>query len=373
MIRRLIAVTACLALAVGLASIHQKPQRFTTQPTKTDTNPVGWMSLPADEKQPDRFEPYLEKHPADFDRRTAALIWYSRRERHDERLKHHTFEMIKHHPESMHIYFANNALFFAEPEYREEVIASLERQLQRGHANADVYRNLALACKQGALPRTFKNESDRERFLRYYKLPDDIVLPSERNELLAEKALRYWRRAYDTAELESQPLYAQQLVELLIEIDQHQKASETAEEILTSVPALRKDASFLYSYGRSLKAIGQTDKARNVLAQVRQHDDEGFDNGPACLTMRAELMLGEMALERSDTETAVRHLKASLNVQRCCHNATQGVPLKLAERLLEKGKHTAVIDFCETALETFVPDQPETQSLLTRARENASK
>lgn len=363
------------ALGVGLLGaatfVVLSPSSAQQEKTASETNPLGWMALSAEDRSPEGLEPYLEKHPDDADRRTAALIWYSRRQFDPERLKHHTFEMIKHHPASMHIHFENVSLFYREPEYRDKVIKALEDQVKQGGADHRIHWILAMACEQGAVPRTFDDAESRKRFLRYFQLPDDTKLPTKLNEELADKALRYYRLAIDGAEAESKKLYSTQAVKLFATLEKPREGVEFGRAMFKSVPSLREEAGFLYAFGRSLKDIGETNEAVKTLKRVRPLDKEGFDGGAACTTMRAELLLGEAALSAGDTKLAAKHLLASVDVQRCCHNSTQGVSLGLAERLLDVGERRTVIEFCEQALNKFVPGQPETKALLDRARADA--
>ena len=73
----------------------------------------SWTLLEMEEKHPDKFEPYLEKYPADEPRRTAALVWYNRREKNVDRLKYHTVEMVRYHPDNLHIYFENTSVVYS--------------------------------------------------------------------------------------------------------------------------------------------------------------------------------------------------------------------------------------------------------------------
>ncbi len=71
-----------------------------------------------EEKRPEHFEPYLSKHPDDEARRTAAVVWYQRRDRNAEKLKHHTLQLAGYHPGNTTIYFENVSAFYIDPPYR---------------------------------------------------------------------------------------------------------------------------------------------------------------------------------------------------------------------------------------------------------------
>lgn len=366
--RRTILTTAVVLTSAVLITVTMNAAIPAANNKYPEPNPVGWMFLPDTDKQPQGFEPYLEEHPHDFDRRAAALVWYSRREFDLERLKQHTFAMIAQHPESMHVYFANITPFYVEPPYRNEVIAQLEQQLEHGHANADVYSNLAQTCEQGALPHTFTTPETRQFFLHYFNLPEDTALPTEVDQILADKALKYYRLAIETAVAEMKPLYAKQLVRLLSNLDNAETACEQARQLFKSMPEIKQDADFLYTYGRSLNMIGRPEKAKQLLEQVRQYDREGFEDGPAHITMQAEQLLGVIALDAGDVSAAEHHLLTSLDVQLCCHTSSRSISRTLAPKLLEQGKHETVIKYCETALEKFAPDNTEILALLKRAQ-----
>ncbi len=357
---------AASALAIVIVVLRSPSRQVEEQQASQIQN--GRLGLSEEDQRPELFEPFLLEHPEDRDRREAALVWYSRRAEDDDRLKHHTLAMITHHPGSMYIYFENGSLFYQEPEYREKVIAALEEQVKSGHTGHDVYWNLALACEQGAVPHPFKDEASRQRFLRYFELPDDTKLPTELDVRLADKAVKYYRLALDGAPEDYRSLYGKNLMELLVQLDRPDESVTLARNMMKTTSTLRSDASFLQTFGGALMEVGETADAEKVLKQVRAADNEGFDGGPGHPTTEAETLLGKIALDRGDTNTAAAHLLASVDVQPCCHSTTKGLSLRLAGRLLDAGEPAAVVTFCEIALGRFVPNQPETMALLAHAR-----
>ncbi len=335
---------------------------------------IAWMSLSADEKRPEKFEAYLKDNPQDSGRRTAALAWYSRHEKDITKLKHHTRRMIRYHPSNMHIFFANCSMFYLEPEYRKEVIALLENHVNKGHGERGLYENLAWVCEQGAVPPVNDDPNDRERFLRYYGLPKGTELPTDVNTELADKAVSYFRCAIAASRGDKFyiSLNSEKLIDLLINLDRLDEALATCKNALPHLDDITKP-DFLVTYGRCLREKGRIEEAKKILGQVRGCDKEGFEEGPGHATAKAETLLGLIALKDSNVSAAKRYLLSSCDVQKCCHNITKGLSLRLARRLLEVGECQVVAEYCQTILQDFTPDQKETQDILRRALRTATQ
>ncbi len=361
--RRLILAVLVLAAAGGIAVVVRALQSR----EETSADPAyAWLSLPEEEKHPDRFEPYLETHPEDETRRTAAVAWY-KRDGHVEKLKQHTFLLAMHHPGNTHIFFSNASAFYADPAYRIEVSSHLEKHVEEGTAEASTYWMLGEMYERGAVPPEFDGEAARERFLCYFGLPENAPLPDSLDVAKAETAATYYRRAMEGTDEFWHQMAAKSLVGLLVRLDKPKEAADICKaEIDTPHEAIKPD--FLVVCGHALNKAGQHKESRRVLRNVRDADHEGFDGGPAHATTDAFTRLGLIAVELGDLKEASRMLLASTDVQKCCHNTTKGMPLELANRLFDAGEFAAVAEYCELVLKGFTPEQPETKTLLELAQ-----
>ena len=191
--RRAIIAILLFILAVGITLAVRA--RSSEQAAGSDSM-TAWMSLSDEEKRPEHFEPYLNEHPDEEARRTAAVVWYQRRDRNAEKLKHHTLQLAEHHPENTWIYFSNVTAFYIAPAYRREVCDRLERHVENGEAKASTFWMLGKMYGQAAVPPLDdKSPARRERFFRYFGLPADTPLPTEIDNALAERAAGCYRRA----------------------------------------------------------------------------------------------------------------------------------------------------------------------------------
>lgn len=362
--RRLILVVLIVAAAVGIAVAVGAFQ--SREQTKAAPG-AAWLSLPEEEKHPDRFEPYLKAHPEDETRRAAAVVWYYRRDRNVEKLKHHTLLLAKHHPGNTDIFFSNAAVFYADPAYRIEVSSILEKHIEEGTAKASTYWMLGEMYERAAVPPKFDNEGARERFLRNYGLPQNAPLPDSLDVTKAGRAATYYRRAMEETDEFWHQMAAESLVGLLVRLD---KPKEAADICTTELPTVHEvvKPDFLVTCGHALHKAEQRDEAKRVLREVRIVDHEGFEGGPGHATTKAFTRLGLIAIELGDLQEASRMLLASADVQKCCHNTTIGMPLELANRLFDAGEFAPVAEYCELVLNRFTPEQPETKKLLELAR-----
>ncbi len=361
--RRTLAVPT-VAAAVGIAvavGVFQFRERRIADPA------TAWLSLPEEEKHPDRFELYLKTHPEDETRRSAAVVWYQRRERDVEKLKHHTLLLAEHHPGNMYIFFSSTSAFYADPAYRIEVSSILEKHVEDGTAEASTYWMLGEMYERAAMPPKFYDEGARQRFLRYYGLPENPPLPDSLDVTTAETATTYYRRAMEETDEFWHQAAARSLVGLLVRLDKPKEAADICKAKLdTTHDVVRPD--FLVTCGHALHKAGQTKEARRVLRNVPDVDHEGFEGGPAHATADAFTRLGLISVELGDLKEAAGMLLASADVQKCCHNTTKGMPLELATRLYDAGEFTAVAEYCKLVLDRFAPEQPETQALLGRCQ-----
>ncbi len=331
---------------------------------------VWFGMLPEEEQKPETFEPYLAAHPDDLARREAALVWYSRRERDEEKLKAHTLEMAKRHPGNMHIYFENSRLFYLDAEYRERVVEAVEGQLEQCDDDHNVLWVLAMTCEHNAIPPKCEQAVDRERWLQYYGLPSDYQISMEIDHERAEKAIAYYRRAIAAAEGEDfyPAFYSEQLADLLMALERYEEALVACEAALPHVEEVSKPGLYL-SYATCLREADRIEDARKALQEVIAADHEGFDAGPGHYAAYAYLMLGRIALKEDyDVEAAAKHLLDAASVEPCCHTSTQGMPLHLARKLLEAGQYEPVEEFCSTILNKFIKSHKPTEELLEKAR-----
>jgi tetratricopeptide (TPR) repeat protein len=313
-------------------------------------------------------EAYLKKHPANEEKRERLLKVYSRDNKPSlDRLKYHTFEMIKYHPGNDRIAFSNIAAFYMDQQYARDVVSRLEEQVSHGHANRKVYWLIAYIAKHVALPVDFSGAGNKQDFLRYYGLPKDTAFISEPDKSLVDKSIHYYQLAIDASKGDSfyASFYTQQLGELLEKLNRFDEAIAAYEGIRPTIDDIVKP-TFLVDYGSCLRKAGRIPEAKSILKQVRPCDHEGFGQGPAHDTTRAENLLGEIALDEGNTKQACDYLLSSCNVQKCCHNTTIGLPKTLARKLLEKGQYDCVIKYCRTAISKFAGGI-EIKSILQRA------
>ncbi len=356
-------ILAFVVLMLGVGIVVAVRARSSEQAAGSDSM-TAWMSLSDEEKRPEHFEPYLSKHPDDEARRTAAVVWYQRRDRNAEKLKHHTLQLAEYHPENTMIYFSNVSAFYIAPAYRREVCNRLEHHIENGEAKASTFWMLGKMYGQAAIPPLDdKSPARRERFFRYFGLPEDTPIPTETDTALAERAASNYRRAIQQSDQFWGRMSAESLANLLITLEKPEEAVAVCEAQLSSVQK-EEDPDFLVTYGHALQLAEQTQEAVRVLRQVRKLDHEGFGRGPAHATTAALTQLGLIALESGDVIEAKKLLLASADVQRCCHKSTKGMPLKLAKKLQEAGECEAVIRYCRLVLDRFTPNQVETKKLL---------
>jgi len=124
-------------------------------------------------------EAYLKKHPDNEAKREELLKLYSRDDKLNlDRIKYHTFEMIKYHPNNNYIAWSNCAAFYMDQQYARDVISRLEDQVSHGHTNREVYWLIAYISEHIALPLDFYDAAGKNRILKAYGLPKNTVFIS---------------------------------------------------------------------------------------------------------------------------------------------------------------------------------------------------
>lgn len=325
------------------------------------------MALSDQEKQPEHFEPYLEKHAQDESRREAAVCWYEYKKQDRAKLKHHTLLLAKHHPGNSQVLFGNTSAFYEDPAYRTDVANILEEHVEAGTADACTFWMLGRMYERAAAPPRFDSDASRKRFLTYFSLSEDTPLPVTLDAAQADQAAAYYRQAMNSRQEPWERMAAESLVSLLVRLD---KADEAAEVCITEIDDTNESDApdLLVACGRALRKTGQYAGAKRFLEKAKSIDHEGFEDGAGHATTDALTQLGLVALELGDMKEASKMLLASADVQKCCHNTTRGMPLKLANRLFDAGEFAVVFEYCERVLDRFTPNQPTTKALRSRAR-----
>lgn len=251
---RNIFTTLILVLVLGCARTQEPPPE------------ASHMNVPVDERAPDFFEPFLDKNPDDGDHRAAALVWYDRRERNAERLKHHTFEMIERRPFNLHVFFENHWLLYSDPEYRADIINRLERKASEPDARHGTYWNLALTCKTGAISPHDGTPDGKRKFLKWYGLSDETEIVAEPNDVLVAKTVEYFRKAISLAGKDTfrVGLYSKQLAEFLAKLGRTNEAIAVLETSLTHSKKhrARKDSRSLVE--------NQNQELRNLIDEIKE-------------------------------------------------------------------------------------------------------
>ena len=331
-----------------------------------------WERLSPTEKSAEQVDAYLAKNPGDIVRLVGVLTQFSTGKRpKDERLEQYTLLLIERLPSASVIQHANTSRVIANPQYRDRLVARLEEQVAKGQTNHGVYDNLAFICELGTWVIEPKR---REQFLRWHRLPADTELPDKPDPLLLAKAIRYYGAAADAAK--GDPFYEGFHLEALGRLFRiNKRFAEAAKACERALPVTgdTSRSSLLVTYGKCLKGADKPDEAEKQLRKVRKADGKSYEQGPGCATMEAETLLGQIALQRGDVKSACQRLKASTDVNRCCHNTTAGFPLSLAEELLKRGEADAVIAHCKRVLKDFTPKDTETEALLKNAQEAKGK
>jgi tetratricopeptide (TPR) repeat protein len=284
------------------------------------------------------------------------------------KLRKHTFELVHRYPTSTAICFYNVIAFYRSPAYRMEVIDALEKQLARGKRGHEAYWVLAQVCEGGAKPHTFRNEVERQSFLRYYRLPANTALSDKWDVPLASKAEKYYRLAIQLAgnNQDAGPLYSFPFALMLSAEGKQQQAIQVCEKAL-SITGPTMKPRLLITYGKCLRAAKQHAKAISALSKVRTIDHKGQNKGASEDTVEAELLMGMVALDMGDRAEAGRHLMASTNVDGPQYGRFLQFELALPQRLLKLGEKAVVRQFCDVVLRKFQTDEKEIMQLRSQA------
>lgn len=357
-----IEIIACLAALILAYAMWRWALRLETPPDMIPETQAmyAWANLPETEKTIERAEEYLASHPDDLPRRIGILEKFTVRELRDAaKLREHTLALIRRMPTTNVIVYANSEAFFRNPGYRDEVVAALKAQLNRGFANTQIQLNLGDILGHAAVPPTNVDE-----FREWNDLAPDTPVPTELDDELLAQALKHYEAAGETKEW-TKSIAAERRAQLLSSASRLDEAIPVFEHAL-ELAAPENRAGLMVDYGECLAKSGQREKAIEVLSKVRENDRGGDRNGPARFTTEAETIMGHLALDAGDRRTARKHLLASADVQTSVENTTMGLPTSLAGELLSH-EPDAVAEFCRTALKEFTPEREDFEELLKDA------
>lgn len=332
----------------------------------------------ADYWKPQKFEAFLKQHPADEQNREYALKWYGygNYQKSLGNLKYHTFQMVRHHPSNRYINYVNGAAFYADPQFLSETVSRLERKVKhqrKSRISHEVYANLALICRHGAIPPPTDSAS-RLRFLRYYQMPSNSPLPKLVNLPLAYKAVHYYKDAIKSSKGNTfgAAFYSDQLATLYRQLGRNQEAIKLCEAALPHADAVSKPG-LLVTYGRCLRTANRIEEAKSALRKVKEIDHKWYrGHGPDRDTMEAETVLGLIALSENNLSAASGYLLSSVQLVKDDSvniRTRDGLPIgfRLAEKLLAAKQNKAVAEYCQIILNKFWKNNVETQQLLKKA------
>lgn len=325
---------------------------------------LTWNNPSEAEKTIAAAEAFLEKNPEDLSRRMGILLHLAYGERRDpKKLRLHTLELIKRLPSAFDIPSYNDSEFFRNPTYRDEIVEALSDQLGKGFLDAEIHGNLAWMLGRAAIP-----IADPIAFREWTELDPNTPVPEKLDDDLLERATEHYRTAI---KLSPDPFdkatHAESLATLLSDAGQLEeaiRAFQIASELNSNEEYDR--AGLLVNYGECLIKMGRFAGAREKLSIVRENDTEGFEGGPGCKTIEAEILLGHIASNTGNYQTAAEHLIHSTDVQRCCHSTTRGFPTYLAKELVEH-EPKAVSEFCDIVLNNFTPGASDIEKLRSAA------
>jgi tetratricopeptide (TPR) repeat protein len=335
----------------------------------------------ADYWKPHKFEPYLHQHPADEKNREYAVRWYGygNYQKSLDKLKHHTFQMVRHHPTNRYIVLVNGAAFRAHPQFRLETISRIKKKAQqqpKSKVRHELYFNLALLYHQAALPLP-TDPASRLRALRFLQMPLDSKLPTSVNLLSAYKAIHSYQNAIESAKGKKfeMAFYSNQLASLYQYLGRNHEALKVCEAALPHADDVSKPG-LLVTYGRCLRSAKRIDEAKSVLREVKEIDHKWYSgHGPGRDTVEAETLLGLIALSQGDISSASSHLLFSVKVVKDKNadlytiRTSEGLPVgfRLAEKLLAAKQNKVVAEYCQIVLNKFWKNNAETQQLLEKA------
>lgn len=320
-------------------------------------------------------EAELKKKPGNEAILEHLIIYYSRRDKNQEKLRHYALEMAKFHPGNSAIYFNTATTFYIFPQFRDEVIDALEKQIPTHNKEAGLFWNLAQIYQRKAVPPFPKEASDKRKqgWFHWYGVPPETKIPTEIDCDLAAKAEEYYREAIRLSEGHDFycSWYSGHLAGLLIAVGRKSEAILIYEKAIKN--AKKEYRSDLYAELAKLhKSLGNFVKAKQYYHKAIDADKVGYEH-TGHVTARAYTDLGLIALEKGNLKKAEKMLLKSTQVNRCCHIATQGMPLKLAEALIERGQYEAPKKYLNIVLEKFNPGSKSVLNLLGKIESEISK
>ncbi len=320
-------------------------------------------------------EAELKKKPGNEDILEHLIIHYSRRGKNQEKLRYYTLEMVKFHPGNSSICFDTVTAFYIFPQFRDEVIDALEKQIPTHNEEAGLFWNLAQIYQRKAVPPFPKEASDKRKqgWFHWYGVPPETKIPTEIDCNLAAKAEEYYREAIRLSEGHDfyYSWYSGHLAGLLIAVGRESKAIPIYEKAIKNTK--KKYRSDLYAELAKLhKSLGNFVKAKQCYYKAIDADKVGYEH-TGYVTARAYTSLGLIALEKGNFKKAEKMLLKSTQVNRCCHIATQGMPLELAEALIERGRYEASKKYLNIVLEKFNPGSKSVLDLLRKIESEIGK
>ena len=354
-----LAIAGCLAVLGGLITILLWPRVATRIET--------YEGLAQAERRPERFEPSLHAHPFDVRRREAAVAWYSGARTDLDRLEEHSLALARAKPDDALLDTCNVASVYRDHPYAERLIGVLESHRARGHREYRLDLTLGRLCERDAIPIQQGSSMSRAECIRRLGIPTGARLRSIPDQEEAQRAVRYFRLALDSAQggAVRTAAAADDLVRLLSRLGREADAANVCERVLSHETGPYR-AELLLKYGRSLYRTGRTAEAVLAFSQVRACDRDGAGGGPGFSTMRAENELGQIALDEGVLPEAGRHLVAACRVGASARMA-EGCPVQFAGHLLEAGCPQPVVEYCRTILRDLNPADRRVRLLLRKA------
>jgi tetratricopeptide (TPR) repeat protein len=318
-------------------------------------------------------EAELKKKPGNAALLHHLVSYYSHSGRSQAKLHTYVMQLVESHPDVSDIYFRTVTSFYIHPDFRDEVIVALESQAAKSPKVAGIYWNLAQIYSRKAIPPFAKDASEQEKqkWFQYYGVPADTPIPTEIDHEAAAKSEDNYRKAIAIAKDDKFyfSFYSGQLAELLIDLDRGAEAIPVLEKAIAATgeeyrAELHNSLGDLYAeQGNDRQAKAQYLKA---IATDKLSDEE-----TGCQTVHAYTELGLIALKQQDFPEAEQMLLKSAEPDPCCHTKTRGMPLRLAEALINKGYYSVPRQYLETVLNKFTPERREVIDLLARAKSGA--
>ena len=362
--RRAILASVTLFLCLSLVSCGRVSKALSSK-SRADE----WLRYYEHADDPAFLESELKKKPGNETILGFLMFYYDGKHPDRAKLREFSLQMVKHHPGSHDLNFHTSGTRYRYPKFRKELIAALEAQIPSHPKEAGLHWNLAEICERAAIPPFPKDASQerRAKWFRYHGLPPTTPIPTEIDRAAAAQSEAYYRKAVALAMGDRfyYSFYSRGLAELLAKLSRVEEAIAVYEDAAKSTdPEYAVDSHL--SLARIYAERKQYAKAKeHCLIAIR--DDNEEDPGKGHVTDEAYTGLGLIALEEGDVKEAERCLLAAANeAEPCCHNTTQGMPLKLAEALIAKGRTEAPREYLRIVLKKFTPHDAGAKALLAR-------